>query len=56
MKVYETELGSYMLKENVTVGDIAKYCGVERKTVYNWINKKAKPENVNIILKLVQLI
>lgn len=56
MKVYETELGSYMLKENVTVSDIAKYCGVERKTVYNWINKKAKPSNVNIILKLAAIL
>ena len=56
MKVYETELGSYMLKENVTVSDIAKYCGVERKTVYNWINKKAKPANVNIILRLAAIL
>lgn len=56
MKVYETKLGSYMLKKNVTVSDIAKYCGVERKTVYNWINKKAKPANVNILLRLAVIL
>ena len=56
MKVYETELGSYMFKKNVTVSDIAKYCGVERKTVYNWINKKAKPANVNILLRLAVIL
>ena len=56
MKVYETELGSYMFKKNVTVSDIAKYCGVERKTVYNWINKKAKPANVYILLRLAVIL
>lgn len=56
MKVYETKLGSYMLKKNVTVSDIAKYCGVESKTVYNWINKKAKPANVNILLRLAVIL
>ena len=56
MKVYETELGSYMLKENVTVRDVAQYCDVERKTVYNWINKKAKPANVNILLRLAAVL
>ena len=53
MKVYETELGSYMFKK---VSDIAKYCGVERKTVYNWINKKTKPANVNILLRLAVIL
>lgn len=56
MKVYETELGFYMLKQNITVKDIAKYCEVERKTVYNWINKKVKPANVNILLRLAAIL
>ena len=54
--VYYSELGQYMLAQNLTVKQVAKACNVGTKTVYNWVNKTNKPKNVNIFLKLSEVL
>ena len=51
-RIYYTEMGQYMLAQGLTVEGVSKLCNVERKTVYNWINKKTKPTNVTTFIKL----
>lgn len=46
MRIYETEFGQYMLAANISAIELAKKCKVGKKTIYNWIKKVNKPNDI----------
>ena len=54
MSVFSDVLNSFKEEKNIKVQPLARYCGVERSTIYKFINDKRLPGDIAVVKKIAQ--